>query len=205
MAEIKLRCRCGTVTGVAEDVSPETGTHIVCYCDDCRAFLRSLERTDLLDAHGGTEIYQMTPAQVRITAGQNELRCMRLTDGGMYRWYTACCHTPVGNTIAAWMPFVGMPRAMMEAGLAESGRSERSLLGETVHVQGRYAPNGTVRDAHPRAPMSLIARSIRLLARNFVRGRQQPSPYFDRVTKKPPVAPTLLAADELERLKAIDV
>ena len=36
---IPLRCRCGEVRGVALDMAPDTCTHIVCYCDDCRAFL----------------------------------------------------------------------------------------------------------------------------------------------------------------------
>jgi hypothetical protein len=60
--ELQLRCRCARVRGVARDVSPRHGLRLVCYCHDCRAFARFLERADVLDAAGGTDIFQMPPA-----------------------------------------------------------------------------------------------------------------------------------------------
>ena len=63
--ELALRCRCGTVRGVARDVAPSTVNHCFCYCDDCQAFAHFLGRADdVLDAYGGTEITQMSQANV---------------------------------------------------------------------------------------------------------------------------------------------
>ena len=40
--QVSLKCRCGTLRGVATDVSPATGNRVVCHCDDCQAFARFL-------------------------------------------------------------------------------------------------------------------------------------------------------------------
>src|SRR5690348_8261364 len=67
--EIPLRCRCGHVHGVASEVAPNTGFRFVCYCGDCQAFARFLERPDVLDLSGGTDIFQMPIGRVKLTAG----------------------------------------------------------------------------------------------------------------------------------------
>ena len=84
--------------GVASDVSPSSGFRFVCYCKDCQAFARFLERPDVLDPAGGTDIFQMPPGRVKLTAGADALRCLRLSDKGVLRWYSDCCRTPIGNT-----------------------------------------------------------------------------------------------------------
>jgi len=65
------------VRGVARAVSPSAGFRFVCYCKDCQAFARFLERPDILDAGGGTDIFQLPPGQVTFTAGLDALRCVR--------------------------------------------------------------------------------------------------------------------------------
>ena len=65
--------------GVARDVAPSTVNHCFCYCDDCQAFAHFLGRADdVLDAHGGTEITQMSQANVGFTAGADKVAAMRL-------------------------------------------------------------------------------------------------------------------------------
>jgi hypothetical protein len=87
------------VSGVAHEVSRDNGTRGICYCDDCQAYARFLGGEDLLDRWGGTGLYQIMPKRVRFDAG-DKLRCVRLSDKGMHRWYVDCCRTPVGNTIS---------------------------------------------------------------------------------------------------------
>jgi hypothetical protein len=41
-----LHCSCREVRGVVTDVSPKTVNRVVCYCDDCQAFLHQLARRD---------------------------------------------------------------------------------------------------------------------------------------------------------------
>jgi Family of unknown function (DUF6151) len=69
--DVVLGCRCGRERGVASHVSPSTGLRFVCYCNDCHAFARFLDRRDVLNAAGGTDIFQnevLGPPRCRIYA-----------------------------------------------------------------------------------------------------------------------------------------
>src|SRR5262249_14193468 len=102
--DLPLRCECGHVRGVASEVSPSTGCRVVCYSKNCQAFARFLERAAVLDAAGGTDIFQMPPGRMKITAGMHAVRCLRLSNRGIYRWYADCCRTPIGNTAGPRVP-----------------------------------------------------------------------------------------------------
>jgi hypothetical protein len=87
----------------------------VCYCVDCQAFANHLSTDhNILDQWGGTDIYQTAPWNVTIDKGIEYLRCLRLTPRGTHRWFTACCNTPVGNTISAKFPFIGLIHSFMD-------------------------------------------------------------------------------------------
>lgn len=127
VVDLPLRCRCGRMRGVASDVSPSTGFRFVCYCKDCQAFARFLERADVLDPAGGTDIFQMPPARMKLTAGTDALRCLRLSNK-VLRWYTDCCRTPIANT-AAWphFPVLSVVHSFMDH--EADGRSRDEVLG----------------------------------------------------------------------------
>ena len=59
-----LSCSCREVQGLVTNVSPTTVNRVICYCDDCQAFLHHLDRADLLDAQGGSDIVQIAPASL---------------------------------------------------------------------------------------------------------------------------------------------
>jgi len=132
MTEVPLQCRCGKVRGRALEVSPKTVNRVVCYCRDCRALLRWLDRADLLDAAGGSDIVQLARARVRFEEGMGEVRCMRLSDKGLHRFYAGCCNTPVGNTVPR-VPFLGVARALFATDDLDA------LAGRAVRVQVRSA------------------------------------------------------------------
>lgn len=181
--QIPLRCRCGAVRGVASDISPSAGSHIVCMCDDCQAYARFLGREDVLDAHGGTAIFQITPAQLAITDGVDKLRCVMLVPKGMPRWYTDCCKTPVGNTLSSLSaPFVGMPVAFIDWQNVAS--QPEQLLGKPVGIMAKFAKNGVPAGAHPKLPFGFLLRTARLLTSNVLRGRAWPSPFANKQTKQ---------------------
>jgi hypothetical protein len=46
---------------------------------------------------GGTDIFHMPPGRVKLTAGTDSLRCLRLSNK-VLRWYSECCRTPIANT-----------------------------------------------------------------------------------------------------------
>ena len=110
MTDIPIQCECGAVRGVVRDMAPSNTNRAICHCDDCQAFVHYLGRADeVLDEHGGTEVFQVAPGNVEFTAGAEHLACLRLTETGPYRWYTDCCRTPIANTPANWrISFAGL-------------------------------------------------------------------------------------------------
>jgi hypothetical protein len=197
--DLPLRCRCGQVRGVVTGVSPSAGTRLVCYCDDCQAFAHFLERPDVLDAHGGTDIFPVAPAQLRITSGGDSLRCMRLSDKGMFRWYTECCRTPIGNTLKR-MPYVGLIHAFVDH--EADGRPRDTVLGKPLgYVQRRFAVGGPVPNELPGLSLRLVVRVVGLLFASWIRGKGTPSPFFEEKTRAPRAEPRVLSVAEREALR----
>ena len=84
-----------------------TPGRLVCYCIECRTFLEKINRTDLLDNFGGTEIIPAYPNEIEITLGKERLKCICLTETGTYRWTTTCCNSPIANTKGVF-PWAGI-------------------------------------------------------------------------------------------------
>lgn len=215
--DVPIRCKCGEVRGVARGVSGQNGNRVVCYCNDCQYFAHFLaldvpatgagarieSASEILDAHGGTDIFQMSPARLNITEGLDQLRCMRLTPKGLHRWYTGCCNTPVGNTLATrQIPFVGVIHRFMDP---EAGGSSRDqALGPVragVNAKGARGDRAGL-DAHDTAPPSMLFRLLRLWTAARLRGEHLPSPFFDAQTGQLSVTPRILTGDELRAVVA---
>lgn len=198
-SDLNVVCTCGTVRGTIDGIARSDCNRAVCYCDDCQAFAHFLGRADdLLDAHGGTAIVQMSPARLKITAGLGAVRAMRLTSNGILRWYAGCCATPLANTLAtASLPFVGVPEACIEAG---AGEDAIGLAVGPVHarVRGRFATGDTsgLDDLHRGAPVAIVLRLARLLLKWRLRGDHKRSPLFDAGTGGPIAVPHVLSAEE---------
>lgn len=115
MPEINLKCTCGTVKGKTAVVSSKIGTRITCCCDDCQAFAHYLgQDQSVSDQYGGTDIFQIPVSYLTISEGKSEIACVRLSSKGMYRWYAKCCNTPIGNTLGAGGPFIGVIHSCMD-------------------------------------------------------------------------------------------
>lgn len=191
---LPLRCRCGHVRGVAHKTGPAGGLRFLCYCADCQAFAGFLERPDALDAAGGTDIFHMPAGRVRLTAGAEALRALRLSDKGVIRWYSACCRTPVANSAAPHFPVLGIIHSFMDH--EADGRSRDMALGPPlcrIFEQSATAPLPPT----PTAPtFGIFARRIALVLGWQLRGLGRPSPFFDTHTGAPIATPRVLTAAE---------
>ena len=209
--DVPLRCKCGSVRGLAKGVSGDRGNRIVCYCDDCQSFAHFLETADtVLDQHGGSDIFQVSPARVEISEGAGELACMQLAPGGLHRWYAGCCKTPIGNTLGtAQVPFVGLLQSFVDH--ASDGRSRDEVLGPVLaRVNARFAKGDRAQldqldqlDAFDRAPVSMILRFIRLVATARLRGDHKRSPFFDPSTGGPILEARVLTPGELASVESL--
>jgi hypothetical protein len=197
--DIPLRCACGKLRGTAVAVSPSSGCRVVCYCNDCQAYAHFLARPGITDEWGGTDIFQMAPANVRITQGVDALSCVRLSAKGMYRWYCGSCKTPVGNSNGWRVPFVGLVHTFMDHG--SDGRTRDDALGKPIgYVRTKFAVGTLAAPARNSSPLRVITRSVRLLGKWWLTGAGSPSPFFDDDTHAPRTDPRVLGPIERRAL-----
>jgi hypothetical protein len=173
-----LRCGCGTVRGVAHGVAPGAVNHCFCYCDDCQAFAHFLDRADeILDAHGGTEITQMSQASVRFTAGVDKIAAIRLAPKGLMRWYASCCNTPIGNTLgSSALPFIGVLRVFMGAMNAPPAAALGPIRGRGFAKSAKGGRAAVPKDGLP--DLVMVARVFAKLIRWRLRGDHKRSQLF---------------------------
>jgi hypothetical protein len=192
-----LRCRCGVVRGSVTNASPNTVNRVICYCDDCQAFLHHLGRSDLLDAHGGTDIVQMAPASLSFIQGRECIAGLRLTPKGLYRWYANCCRTPLGNMLGPAIPFVGI---IAQAFASETQRPD-DVFGHPIGaICGQYAVGGAPTGSTGFNPR-LYGRAIRMVLGWRIRGKTWPHPFFQRATRSPIYPLTTLSDQERKALR----
>jgi hypothetical protein len=141
------------------DASPRTVNRVICYCDDCQAFAHQLGRADLLDVHGGSDIVQVAPASLKFVQGQGRIAGLRLTPNGLFRWYSRCCNTPLGNTLSPAIPFVGIIAQVFDQG----AQHPDGLFGKPIGaIMGRYAI-GDASSGSAGIKLSLLVRAVRMV------------------------------------------
>ena len=192
--DLSIECNCGAFRGLARGISPQVGIRVVCYCDDCQAFANHLGAGDTtLDSHGGTDIFQMSPAVLNIEQGLDNLACLRLTPRGPLRWYTKCCRTPIGNTPPTHqLPFVGLIHSCVNV---EEQSLDQMLGPVSARIMVRYAKGDITTLDNTSAGFSLshLARMVWKLLLWRVHRDHKHSPFFDADTGAPIASPLLLS------------
>ena len=203
MSMVSISCSCGAVRGSVSGVGSRWGRRIVCLCRDCQAFARFLQRSaEILDDNGGTDIFQVTPSQITLDRGQENLACMKLSPKGILRWSTSCCNTPVGNMLASFkVPFVGIPHLFMDH--AADGKTRDAALGPVSYrIHGRDGYGQLSADTHDKAPFKLIPLTLGRLIIERLRGHHLPTPFFDTSNGEPVSTPRVLSLSERQALTA---
>lgn len=192
---VPLRCRCGQAKGYVELV-PRSSMHVVCYCNDCRAFVRALGRPEILDQFGGSELFVTTPSSLKLLSGLERLRCLRLSERGMLRWHWDCCKTPLANTAAnPGVPFVSIHRDFIDL-------DNTDILGPMKRVQARYATGSPPQGSEQSQSLSTIVKIVSFLLIGRLRGAHRPNPLV--IDGEPTVAPRVLSANERDALREME-
>jgi len=193
--DIPLHCRCGRVRGLAHDIAPGSGFRFVCYCKDCQALARVLERPDVLDSAGGTDIFHMPGGGVTLTAGTDALRCVSFSRK-VLRWYADCCGTPLANTASTpRFPVVALIHSFMDCEAA--GYSRDALLGKPLcRIYEKSAIGPLPPDAPPPPSGGMFARRATKLLGWWMRGLGRPNPFFDDRSGAPMSRPSVIAPSE---------
>jgi len=174
---VNLSCKCGAVKG---EISVVKGSffHVHCLCCDCQSFASYLNNEEnILDEHGGTELFQTYPAYMKITDGQENIGCVQLREKGLYRWHTTCCNMPLANTMSSSKtPFIGVFVKLMKF---DSDQEKLEILGPvSMKAFGKYAIGEMPADAHPKFPISYIPKIIGFLLKGLLGKKNRPSPFF---------------------------
>jgi Family of unknown function (DUF6151) len=191
-----VQCRCGTLRGYVSQ--PQRVNHCVCYCRDCQAFAHFLGGADeIIDAAGGTEIIQTTPAHVTLTAGAEALGCMRLSPNGLLRWYTTCCNTPIGNTLPNFrVSFVGLIHNCLQGG----GESLDDFGPIRMRVNTQGAKQAV--KSNSLGVMSGMLHILGNVARARIDGSYRRTPFFRVGSGVPVVTPKVLSREERTQVMA---
>jgi hypothetical protein len=192
--DVPLRCECGKIRGVAKGLTQSTGTRCVCYCRDCQAFARFLGRDGIMDAWGGTDIYQTSPGRVQLEIEGEALACVRLSAEGMHRWYCASCKTPIGNTMNAVIPFVGLIHSFMDHASSGVGRDELLGIAHPIQTDSAYGEGAPKQKSS--AIFAVLLRTMGKVIGWKITGAGKPSPFFDAKTNAPAATPKVLTPQE---------
>jgi len=167
--------------------------------DDCQAFAHQIGRADLLNSQGGSDIIQFAPASLTFLQGQHRIVGLRLTPKGLFRWYASCCNTPVGNTLAPAIPFVGIVAQGFDH---ETHRAEDAFGPPGGAILGKYAigepPAGSTGLNLP-----LLLRAIGKVLGWRLRGKAWPHPFFGKGKGEPVYPFTVLSREEREALRPL--
>lgn len=193
LPDMEIQCECGKFRARLKAFPNNTPGRLVCYCDDCQSYLRYIEREDLLDANGGTEVIPAYPADVEILNGRECLKCTRLSPNGLFRFSTSCCNTPVANTRPN-TPWIGFLRCVYTA--RDATRLDRALGPVRSRIMGRYAkgtpPAGTPAGFNLKAVVTVLPFMLKgKLLRKFKR-----SPFFVEDGVEPVARPYVLSEEE---------
>ena len=145
MFEQALKCHCKTVQGNIALKRASIANRVVCHCRSCQNFANYLFEQNpaiptALDENGGTDILQVPVSHLKITQGIDSISCVRLSEKGIYRWYADCCKTPIGNTMGAAMPFIGVIHSFMDSSAMATDEDKDKNLGPvTIYCQTQHA------------------------------------------------------------------
>jgi len=175
----ELSCSCGNMGWSVTYEAP--GRHIACYCLDCQSYAHELGRADMLTDEGGTHIFQTVPSEVHFSRGLSDLKMLRLSEDGLFRWYAGCCNTPIANTMKKPdLPFVGMVLPTDEQGFGPV----------KSRVQTKAAKRDVAADGMIMAGLSVLVRGL------WAIGQNRTDSEFFSADRKPVVVPRVLSLAE---------
>jgi len=185
--------------GLASNIT-NSNHRFVCMCNDCQAFPQFLGNTEeVLDENGGTEVFPVYPANIKITKGMENLKCVRLSDDGLMRWYAGCCKTPIANTMSSpKLPFASLIHTFLDLSSFSTTRDE--VLGPVyARVNAKYGHGKLPVDAHRNSSLKLGLTAMKYLFIGFVKKLNRPSPFFTP-DGKPRVEPLVLTDEQYYQL-----
>lgn len=195
---MNIQCECGKFQAELTNFPKNSPGHLGCYCDDCQTYLHYLGRADLLDQAGGTAIIPVYPSEIKITQGQEFLKCTRLGPKGMFRFSTSCCNTPVGNCRPGF-PWVGLVHRVFTVRDPDYLRKTLGPIKSAIY--GQYAKGTPVEGTSSKLTFKDFKAVAPFLLKGFLFGKAKPSPFFLNGSNTPVVEPKMLSLNERNSIR----
>ena len=194
---MEIQCECGQFRARLKAFPDSTPGRLVCYCDDCQAYLHYLKREDLLDVNGGTEVIPAYPSDVEIVSGLEHLKCTRLSPNGTLRFSTTCCNTPIVNTRAK-APWAGFLSGVYTK--KDSQWLDKTLGPVRSRIMGAYAKGSPPAGTPARFNFKGMLTVMPFIVKGAILGKSKPSPFLAEDGVTPVVQPYVLSKAERQAL-----
>ena len=196
MVRLNCTCRCGGVRWAVEETSPRNGIRYICHCDDCQVYAQYLgSAREKLDAHGGTDAYQLPASQIELQTGKNLLACVQVTRRPLLRWYCGQCRTAVANTYhTSKLSFVSLP-----LGPKQDAERDRVLGPPSGHAWTKFGWGDLSKVKQVNIPAMLWRIGSRIISARLS-GDFRANPFFDRATAQPVATPLRLTQKQRAEL-----
>lgn len=183
-----ISCDCGEFEAKLTEFPNNTPGRLACYCKDCQAYLQKIDRADVLDEFGGTEVIPAYPKDVEFVKGVENLKCKRLSPNGLYRWSTQCCNSPIGNTRPGF-PWVGIYHSAYKV----KDPNALNTLGEIKsRIFGRDAKDGAQFKISNKIGFKAMLAVMPFILKGKIKKMSEPSPFYLADGKTPISEPELL-------------
>lgn len=183
-----ISCDCGQFKAQLPVFPKNTPGRLMCYCDDCQQYLQKLERTDLLDDYGGTEVIPVYPDDIQFLQGADKLQCNRLTERGNNRWSATCCNSPIANTPAG-IPWVGV----FHQTFTQADASYLDKLGSVRgRIHGLHAREGAPFKISPKIGFKDMLIVMPFIIKGKLFKKHLNSPFFETDNRTPVCEPRVL-------------
>ncbi len=194
---MQISCKCKKLQIELKVFPKNTPGRLKCYCDDCQAYLHYLGRSELLDENGGTEVIPIYPADMQIIQGKENLKCMCMSDKGLFRFSSSCCDTPIANTRPG-NPWAGVNRYAF----SDLKELDEVLGPVRSSILGKFAkgtpPKGTPQTFDLKGFLTVMP----YLFKGKILKKNRPSPFFTE-DLKPIVLPHVLSLEERQKVRRL--
>lgn len=194
----KLKCDCGKFEAELVNFPKNSPGRCVCYCDDCQTYLHYLGRPELLDAHGGSEITPVYPADFKIVTGKNHLACVRLSPRGLFRFYVSCCNTPLGNNLPKF-PWLGTLDRMYAHD--DPNYLEKTAGPIKCRILGKFAIGTPPKGTSQKNSFKDLKVIFPFLLKGFLTGKAKNSELYMNDGVTPIVKPKILTLQERNQIR----
>lgn len=196
---MQIQCDCGQFKAKINKFPKQTPGRLGCYCDDCQSFLIYIHRTDNLDSSGCTEVVPVYPSNLEFVSGVSQLKCLRLTERGTYRWVAACCDSPIANTRPG-TPWVGLYASVF--GHQDSQYLQKTLGSVKARIMGRFAKGETLPKTADKMNLTAFFSVLPFILKGKIFKKYQVSPFFKQQDQRTPIVePVVLNPQERAKLR----